>query len=295
MYYLLIILIISFNHASAHLISGKSQLSGRIIREGTIMNRRRFLFGTATISMMPSSPLPSLAIGEGEQRMTLTQKPKAPLAALIPAAQQRLLLEQCLYLSNQLRKNSTSDEKREKTLQELKSLLAPLPSSYIIAPGKGKRKRNYDVQILQKALPNQRLSGEVAAAALNVYMTSLRYGDKLPEYEITDNAWKKSYIRENDGLPTIQNVLRADLNLRELYKNSLVTRLDDASAELYNTNNAMVDAEELKQILQNAANDFDLWLERIDDSQVKQALRAALEGKTAKLYDSYSYGFVPPR
>lgn len=238
-------------------------------------------------------PLPSLATmtNEGEQRMILTKKPKAPLAALIPAAQQRVLLEQCVYLSNQLaRINDDKTNDPEKTLQQLKAILAPLPSS------SNTRHQMTNLQVLQASPPNQRLSGSVTAAAMNVFMQSLRYDDeKLPEYTVTDNAWKKSYIREYDGLPSIQSVLQADLNLRELYRNDLVTTLDDASAELYSYSaSGYVDAQELQQLFQSAANSFDLWLERIDESQVTQALQAALEGKTTKIYDSYYAGFVPP-
>eukprot|EP00980_Cylindrotheca_fusiformis_P004269 scaffold918_cov126-Cylindrotheca_fusiformis.AAC.48 len=166
----------------------------------------------------------------------------------------------------------------------MKAILAQPPASV-------SRRRN-DLQVLQQSPPNRLLQGDVTRAAMNIYTSSLSFPGNLPGYTVTDPTWKKSYIRQNDGLPNVAQVLEADLDLRDLYRNSVVTKLDDASAELYISNS--IDVAELNNLLKDAAADFDLWLGRIEDVQVEQALQAVLEGKTSKIYDSYYAGFVPP-
>lgn len=244
-----------------------------------ISHDRRGFLGVSLIGSFSLTPSSCQAIGEGDQRMVLTQKPTAPVGALVPAAQQRLLLEKCLFLSQQL---INSNDEYGKLVVRMKDILAPVaPSS---------KKRN-DLQILLQSPANLQLRGEVTKAAMNVYTSSLRFPEQLPEYTVTDPSWKKSYIRQFDGLPNVAQVMQADLDLRDLYRNSIVTKLDDASAELHDS----LDVVELNQLLSEAAGEFDLWLGRIDDLEVQRALKAALEGKTSKIYDSYYAGFVPLR
>ena len=126
---------------------------------------------------------------------------------------------------------------------------------------------------------------------MNIYTANLRYGEQ-PQYTVTDPNWKKSFIRANDGLPDVQQVIIADLDLRDLYRNQVQVKLDDASAELYSDNR---DLDELKTLLQEVAVAFDQWLGRIDDADVAAALDAALQGKSLQVYDSYYAGFIPPK
>jgi hypothetical protein len=256
--------------------------------DNNIHQHRREIIGSILAGAVEAiflDPLSCQAIGEGGQRMVLTQKPSAPVGALIPATQQRLLLEKCLYLSNKLTNVEEGDDEYDELIIKLKALLAPLSPTL--------SKKNADLQVLQQSPPNRRLQGDVVRATMNIYASSLRYPEKLPEYTVMDPSWKKSYIREYDGLPNIAQVMQADLDLRDLYRNAIVTKLDDASAELYNSRT--MDVVELNQLLTEAAAEFDLWLGRIEDAQVQQALQAVLEGKTSKIYDSYYAGFVPPR
>jgi hypothetical protein len=256
--------------------------------DNNINHHRREIIGSVlagaveAIFLVPSS---CQAIGEGGQRMVLTQKPSAPIGALIPAAQQRLLLEKCIYLSKKLTTVEEGGDEYDELIIKIKGLLAPLSPTL--------SKKNKDLQVLQQSPPNRWLQGDVARATMNIYTSRIRNPEKLPEYTVMDPAWKKSYIRQYDGLPNIAQVMQADLDLRDLYRNAIVTKLDDASAELYNSRN--MDVVELNQLLAEAAAEFDLWLGRIEDAQVQQALQAALGGNTFKIYDSYYAGFIPPR
>ena len=256
----------------------------------TPFDRRSFLGRIAVISsfsLVSNSILAiedAFAIGEGEQRMILSNKPKAPLGALVPAAQQRLLLERCLIALSSNNKTLETD-----TITQLKSILLQLPSendSRIALP-----RGNKDLSVMRQYNPNQILSGDVVRASMNIYTANLRYGEQ-PQYTVTDPNWKKSFIRANDGLPDVQQVIIADLDLRDLYRNQVQVKLDDASAELYSDNR---DLDELRTSLQEAATAFDQWLGRIDDADVAAALDAALQGKSLQVYDSYYAGFIPPK
>ena len=150
--------------------------------------------------------------------------------------------------------------------------------------------------------PSTQLSGDIVRASMNIYTANLQYVDQ-PKYTVTDPTWKKSYIRANDGLPDVQKVVEADLDLRDLYRNQVQLKLDDASAELYyllkesqakSDIGDSVDLEELQILLQQAAPAFDKWLGRIDDTDVADALKAALDGKKVKVYEPYYAGFIPP-
>ena len=164
------------------------------------------------------------------------------------------------------------------------------------------RHKNQDAKLLKQYSPSRVLSGDLVRASMNLYTANLNYGAAISSntnkdngknnpaadvYEVTDPAWKKSYIRANDGLPSVDKVVAADLDLRDLLRNQVQLKLDDASAEWYNSNNDCDDIQEFRALLQEAAASFDLWLDRIAEKDVQEALQAALlEGKEwQKLYE----------
>jgi hypothetical protein len=221
-------------------------------------------------------------VGEGEQRMVLRQKPTAPVGALLPAIQQRLLLEAALKL--------VSSSWDESSKQELQSILPPLDEQ------SSKLGTKQDVRVLKRYNPAKILRGDLTRAAMNLYTTNLNYNNlrRNPNdaYSVTDPKWKKSYIRANDGLPDIQKVIGADLDLRNLYRNQVELNMDDAAAELYATD---CNQEELRNLLTGATEAFDQWLDRIRYGDVRDALEAALTGQTTHVYDSWAAGFIPPQ
>ena len=251
--------------------------------------RRAFLsnLATATTSsiilpvllQLVEPPKDARAIGEGEQRMVFKEKPTAPIDALLPAIQQRLLLELALEAC------------KERKWEKLKSILPPLDDEASIIGTK------QDLKVLKRYNPAQVLKGNLVRATMNLFTTNLNYDNLLAKsspteaYDVTDPAWKKSYIRSNDGLPDIQKLIGADLDLRYLYRNQVQLKLDDAAAELYA---ADCDEHDLQHLLEEAAAAFDQWLDRVRYGDVREALELALQGKTAKVYDSWAAGFLPP-
>ena len=258
------------------------------------LTNRRDAFRRAAVTFLVTTTSPTIyneaavAVGEGEQRMILTRQPKAPTGALLPAAQQRLLLEKCRVLAADLA--NADSEREETTIRQLQSILVALEDDNDAASSSNKkRNNNKDLNTMLKKSPAKVLSGDLVRAAMNIYTANLSYGEA---YAVTDPNWKKNYIRANDGLPDIKQVIVADLDLRDLYRNQVQLRLDDASAELYSPT---CDIDELQSLLREAAESFDQWLGMISNADVTEALQAALEGKSLQVYDSFYAGFVPPK
>ena len=84
----------------------------------------------------------------------------------------------------------------------------------------------------------------------------------------------------NDRLPTTTDVIRSDLDARDLYRNQVQTSLDDAIAEfVYQKKESGDDVQkfdptELLDILKLAQTSVDKWFGFIPDQDVKAALDA---------------------
>lgn len=191
-------------------------------------------------------------------------KPFAPLEALLPAALQRNLLKSALQLSKAGQSAST-----EEIVQNLQEILEPPSATSTPQRRAISMTRRYILD--QKQLmthPISRLSGRTFRAAMNVYTSNLRFGESYlwnaPRSET------KRWIRENGQLPSVQQVITADLDLRDLYRNQVQTRIEDAQAELYNQSQS-VDFEELTSLLSEATDACDKWFQLISVDDLLQA------------------------
>ena len=232
-------------------------------------------------ALLLQSPHDARAVGEGAERMVFRQKPTAPIGALVPAIQQRLLLEGAVDLTS----------KNEFDKSKLKDVVPPLDEDAAFG-----NTNSRDAKVFKKYNPAYVLRGDLTRATMNLYQTNLNYNNLLsnPEeaFTITDSDWKKSYIRANDGLPDLHKVIGADLDMRQLLRNKVQQKLDDAAAELYAED---CDDEELRGLLKEAAQSFDLWLDRVRYGDVRDAIEAALKGERIQVYDSFAAGFLPPK
>jgi hypothetical protein len=192
--------------------------------------------------------------------------------------------------------------------QRLESILLPIVNDGDNLYKRRSYDKDQDYKLLKQHSPSKVLSGGMVRAAMNIYTANLDYGNISNQqnnnnnpsdiYTVTDPAWKKAYIRENDKLPDVQQVIAADLDVRDLYRNQVQQKLEDAAAELYYNrgsggSNVNLDVEEVRTLLQEAAQSFDLWLDRIADEDVKSAIQAAMEGKELKVYEPFTAGFLP--
>jgi hypothetical protein len=154
--------------------------------------------------------------------MLFNKKPAAPIEALLPAIQQRLLLEAALELLPSNSNHNPVEIDSSTTLLNIKSILPMLDDSLKFMNQDGSQ----NSRVLKQYAPNEVLRGDVVRAAMNVYQLNLNYDDILNMIPsdallITDPEWKKSHIRANDGLPDLQKVVGADIDVRQLLRNQV--------------------------------------------------------------------------
>ena len=114
--------------------------------------------------------------------------------------------------------------------------------------------------------------------AFNIYTTNLNFNPT--KYQWVGSSQEKSQRIRNDALPTTTDVIRSDLDARDLYRNQVQTSLDDALAEfVYQQKESSDDGQkfdptELLDILKQAQTSVDKWFGFIPDQDVKSALEA---------------------
>ena len=235
------------------------------------------------------------------------KRPWAPMEALLPASRFRILLHRAIDLVEQLPLASPStisttsqstasivlsNQGTIKILSELETIMAPPP------PGKiAEMKPTKSIRI-----------------AFNTYTTYLRYGDR---YTLTASPLERKNMIRQDRLPNVKQVITADLDLRDLYRNQVLTNVDEARAELRylidrynhqydNVNNhnnvkdndnklQYVDGEsqsELLMLLKNAAVACDEWFGLIPEEDVAAALDAVVKIEESVSVSSASSGTV---
>ena len=127
-----------------------------------LSHRRRLLFqhGVPSCILLPiclSTSSPAFSIGEGAERILFNKKPTAPIEALLPAIQQRLLLEAALELLPNTSNHDSIELDSSTALLHLRSILPPLDDSPRFKNQNGSQNR----QVLQKYAPDKVLRGEV--------------------------------------------------------------------------------------------------------------------------------------
>jgi hypothetical protein len=201
----------------------------------------------------------------------LSNRPRAPLSALVPAIQQKLLLEQCLDISKQLLATATTAADTTSALNlEHNNVLFSQLQSIIPPPPEDQNIKTMRMNTPQKQ--QQHLSGPTVRAACNVYTSQLRFADS---YVFTaDKETKSTLIRRDGGVPSVKQVIISDLDLRDLYRNEWQTLVDDIQAELYHDR----DVVELNSLLTRAMQASKHWFELISPQDVTEAREAIILG-----------------
>ena len=139
---------------------------------------------------------------------------------------------------------------------------------------------------LQRAEREREGASEVRRA-FNIYTTNLNFSPT--EYKWVGSTEEKSRRIRSDRLPTTTDVIRSDLDARDLYRNQVQTALEDARAEwVYqmkesndNSSNSVdlrkFDTTDLQDILKQAQVSVDKWFGFIPDQDVKLALEAVVQ------------------
>lgn len=144
---------------------------------------------------------------------------------------------------------------------------------------------------LQRAEREREGASEVRRA-FNIYTTNLNFS--RTEYKWVGSTEEKSRRIRSDRLPTTTDVIRSDLDARDLYRNQVQTALEDARAEWvyqmkecndYSSNSSnsvdlrKFDTTELQDILKQAQVSVDKWFGFIPDQDVKLALETVVQQK----------------
>jgi len=122
-------------------------------------------------------------------------------------------------------------------------------------------------------------------AAFNAYTNNLVFGES---YLLTASKEEKSrLIRQYGQLPDVTSVIKSDLDLRDLYRNQILTAVDNAKAELQYqlktassstdgrvSSSTAFDATELLALLKEAQSECDKWFDFISESDKKEAMDA---------------------
>jgi len=232
------------------------------------------LGGCTSFVVQPSTSFVCAAAATGtatnnimnENSPQMAKKPWAPTEALLPAMRVRLLLQQVLQLAKDLdacyTSGSHNDKQQELYLEKLDSILKPPQSG-------------------QELIPNTSIR-----LSFDTYTAYLRYDDQYSF--VGTKAEKSNYIRNFGMLPNVKQVVQADLDLRDLYRNEVLTNVDEARAELRylmdkllpknntknRTNNqdeTKIDTSELVQLLENASTACDKWFAMISPEDIEEA------------------------
>lgn len=277
-------------------------------------HRRRFLQRfVSTILVFPSV---CQAQGEEEVQIPRQSKPFAPVAALLPAARCKLWIDRAHDLSSALSATSDDYQKQSKLLTDLSAVLSNRPNLFLNGEKLAKRTSKFSAQISTPVskvnkeqwqsnrksldLPNQlqamfnqadverqwgmlqsseaqREQANDVRAALNYYTQQLEFGDS---YQLTAPKEDRKRMIRNDELPTLTAVITSDLDLRDLYRNQLLTALDDAIAEAkyqlkeQEERQTIVDVSDLVQLMDEAYTSSSKWFAMIAPEDVQQAMEA---------------------
>jgi hypothetical protein len=244
---------------------------------------------------------------------TLTKKPFAPVENLLPAIRVKQTIDKAITLTRSLlQQTPNSSSSKVGTLQQLESLLLQ-PQNYIQkdlklqgVPAKPADLYLKSYQPMAGDLPLQRYliqNGDVSTwkrlkkrekqlersseirAALNAYTDALEFSGDSYLLNV-DKATRSSMVRE-DRLPQVTQVITSDMGLRYLYRNQVLTAMDDVKAELeYQVLSSLsskdqkgenlIDATELLDLLLLANDAMARWLSLIDAKDVQEAMELML-------------------
>jgi hypothetical protein len=270
------------------------------------VNRREFFqsafsFGLALSGSSASLLFPevSSAAEQSSAASKSLRKPFAPNEALLPAARVKLSIDQAVILATKL--IDDPNPSNSVALLDLENLILK-PQNYVgslklqgvpEAPAK-KYLESYrpmsgdlpfqlyltkrgDVDTwkdLKRKEKEQERTSEIRAA-LNAYTDALSFSGDTYLLNV-DKATQSNMVR-GDLLPDVKQVITSDMGMRYLYRNQILTSMDDVQAELvYQMKLAVsrkdeVDGKELLNLLEGAQRGCDRWFGLIDPNDVREA------------------------
>jgi len=231
--------------------------------------------------------------------------PYAPQEALLPAARVKLSIDRAIVITEGLISNTSDSNKilaKSEAIKELDDILLK-PQNYVKdlklqgVPSKPADLYLQSYQSMKGDLPFQLYlskNGDISAwkdikkrekeqertseirTALNAYTDALSFSSDSYVLNV-DKATKSSMVRE-DRLPELKQVITSDMGMRYLYRNQILTAMDDVKAELVFQLSLIdegkpFDGEDLLDLLYLAEKAFDRWFSLINPNDVKEAFQ----------------------
>jgi hypothetical protein len=274
---------------------------------GKYQSSRRSFLQQAIILGPAILPTASLAQEETESPHDRRGKPFAPLQALLPATRCKVWIDRAYALSSTLTASSDKNTQYD-TLMSLKEILynqpivnespqkrtsasmAKITAGVSYAKKDGRADPSKPAQLaamLNQAGVEQQWGilkygeskleqGNELRAAFNCYSSQLQFADS---YVLTASKVDKKRMVRNDQLPSLTAVIVSDLDLRDLYRNELLTAIEDAKAEasyqLKQTKDS-VDASDVIDLMNQAHTACTKWFDLIAPRDVQEALQAVM-------------------
>ena len=108
--------------------------------------------------------------------------------------------------------------------------------------------------------------------AFNTYTQSIRFGETFQINLPPGSQERRRYIQDNTKLLTPETVITADLDLRDLHRNQILTGIDDLRAEVvYLLSSDEQDLSELERLIDLLVAECDIWFGFIPQKDVKKA------------------------
>ena len=294
-------------------ITAKLPLSVELDATTCYQNRRHILRGLLFGSIITKQ---SFAVAEVTLSTTqASTTPFASLDALLPAARVKRVIDRSVTAASEMVEDASNSALPSQALvQELQDLLLK-PQNYtrssqlaasVIPKQPAKQylesyKNNIDqLNILKKPGGLLVQNGEIDTwkqlkrqervregedeirAAFNIYTNNLSFSGN--SYRLNVPKEERSRMIRQDELPDVKSVIGSDMGMRYLYRNAVLTDMDDARAELrYQLQQGKAfDATELLDILKNAQTSCNSWFSLIDESDVRNALDTVGREETGK-------------
>jgi len=271
------------------------------------LSRRNMFQSTIVLLPLLLSPSVTNADIDTESSSTGATKPFAATEALQPAVRVKLGIDRATKVVNKLIDNPSIDSVA--LMQELDNLILQ-PQDYLKSfkiQGVPKKPAKLYVEAYKPMagdLPFQRYlikNGDVSAwkdlkkkekeqegvnelrAALNAYTDVLSFSGESYLLNV-DRATRSNMVRQ-DRLPDVKQVITSDMGMRYLYRNQILTAMDDVRAELQyqlsttKSTDSGIDGVELLNLLNEAQRACDRWFSLIDPDDVLKAIKSVeLEG-----------------
>jgi hypothetical protein len=228
------------------------------------------------------------------------KKPFAPLESLLPAIRLKKSIDLAVGLTKSLVEESSTGKLNTESLERLEAILLN-PQNYVQTlklqdvPSKPADLYLKSYKPMSGDLPLQRYlvqNGDVDTwkrlkrsekameytseirAALNAYTDALSFSADSYLLNV-DKATRSNMVRE-DRLPDVKQVITSDMGMRYLYRNQVLTSMDDAKAELQyqllHLEKDRFDGNELVVLLGLAGEAMDRWLSLVPPDDVKDAV-----------------------